>query len=252
VKDGAILILKTGEALAPVKRQYGDFEDWIARGLGLSVDALEVASVHVGDPLPPASDLSGVVITGSPLMVTDRADWSEASARWLREIVERDALPVLGLCYGHQLLAHAMGGEVGPNPMGREMGTVDVQFAPASSTAGGTSAGDGLAPLFEPGCFPGHMSHVESVLRPPDGARILATTALDPHSVLAIGPRQWGVQFHPEFDRDIMRGYVEARREILTSEGLDPKTMIKETIETPVLTGVLARFAEIVRKASYG
>jgi GMP synthase (glutamine-hydrolysing) len=93
------------------------------------------------------------------------------------------------------------------------------------------------------------MSHVESVLRPPEGARILASTALDPHSVLAFGPRQWGVQFHPEFDRAIMRGYVDARREILESEGLDPGAMIEQAVETPALTAVLARFARLVREA---
>jgi len=253
VKDGAILVLKTGEALPPVKRLFGDFEDWIARGLGLPVEALEVASVHEGEALPPVESIGGVVVTGSPLMVTHRADWSEAAARWLAGIVESDAVPVLGLCYGHQLLAHALGGEVGVNPMGREMGTVDVRFVSSSSTGGGrepVAAVDGLlAPLFESGSFPGHMSHVESVLRPPEGARILASTDLDPHSVLVFGPRQWGVQFHPEFDRAIMRGYVEARREILEREGLDPAAMIEQTVETPALTAVLTRFADLVREA---
>jgi GMP synthase (glutamine-hydrolysing) len=253
VKDGAILVLKTGEAPPPVKRVFGDFEDWIARGLGLPADALEVASVYEGDALPPVAAIAGVVVTGSPLMVTDRAEWSEASGRWLAGIVERDALPVLGLCYGHQLLAHALGGEVGVNPMGREMGTVDVHFV-ASSSTGRTPDSPGavdsdLAPLFESGTAKGHMSHVESVLRPPEGARILASTALDPHSVLAFGPRQWGVQFHPEFDRAIMRGYVDARREILESEGLDPGAMIEQAVETPALTAVLARFARLVREA---
>ena len=71
----------------------------------------------------------------------------------------------------------------------------------------------------------------------------LAHTALDPHSVLAFGPRQWGVQFHPEFDRAIMQGYIEARREVLMEEGFDPDAMVAGAIETPAATQVLARFA---------
>jgi GMP synthase (glutamine-hydrolysing) len=252
-----ILILKTGETLPPVKALYGDFEDWIAAGLGCHVNDVDVANVYRGrefaDSLPEASEISGVVITGSPAMVTERPDWSETSARWVAELVREDGVPVLGLCYGHQLIAHALGGEVGPNPNGREMGTVDVTFSADAFSPDAADArtpereiGESFAPLFEHGVYRGHMSHVESVLRPPPAARVLARTALDPHSVLEFGPRQWGVQFHPEFDRPILQRYVEARREILAAEGLDPDEMIQAAVETPELTGVLRRFARLV------
>jgi len=249
VKERGILIVKTGEALAPVRHRRGDFEDWIAQGLGCSVESLEVASVYRGEKLPPADSVAVVVVTGSPAMVTERPEWSEDAARWLAKRVEGDELPILGLCYGHQLICHGLGGEVGANPAGREMGTVEVVFAgdpsgPAVQPVQG--AGRGLGPLFEPGRYPSHMSHVESVLRPPEGARVLAQTALDPHAVLAFGPRQWGVQFHPEFDRDIMQGYVEARRDILKAEGLDPDVMIDSAVETEAMTGVLLRFSELI------
>jgi len=242
MSDKPILILKTGEAPPSVKRSYGDFEDWIASGLGEAVDLLEVASVYKGESLPSADAVRGVVVTGSASMVSERADWSEASARWLAKVVESDSVPILGLCYGHQLLAHALGGEVGPNPMGREMGTVEVTLR--VEPAHGTVGNDRSSPVFESGIFQSHMSHFESVLRPPPEAKILGHTALDPHSVLVFGPRQWGVQFHPEFDRQIMQGYVEARREILESEGLDPDAMIAEAAETFPITSVLGRFSE--------
>jgi len=249
VKGRPILIIKTGQALAPVRRRRGDFEDWIAQGLGASVESLVVVSVYRGEPLPPPESVAGVVVTGSPAMVTERPDWSEQAARWLARCVEGDELPVLGLCYGHQLICHGLGGEVGTNPAGREMGTVEVVFVGDPSAEAGRAAKDtdqGLGPLFESGAFPSHMSHVESVLRPPEGAQVLAQTALDPHTVLAFGPRQWGVQFHPEFDRDIMQGYVEARREILMNEGLDPDTLIDSAIETDAITRVLSRFSGLV------
>jgi GMP synthase (glutamine-hydrolysing) len=261
VKERRILVVKTGEALAPVRQRRGDFEDWIAQGMGRSIDSLAVANVYQGEELPPPETVAGVVVTGSPAMVTERPAWSEDAARWLAKLVQNDEIPVLGLCYGHQLICHGLGGEVGVNPAGREMGTVDVVFTAAAGderkegnevdegqVGGGAEAvaNGGLGPLFESGAFPSHMSHVESVLRPPEGARILARSALDPHSVLAFGPRQWGVQFHPEFDRDIMQGYVEARRDILTSEGLDPDAMIDAAVETNLITRVLARFSDLV------
>lgn len=232
-----ILVLKTGETLPPVKTVRGDFEDWIAQGLGSPADAVEVASAYAGEALPAVESLAGVVVTGSPAMVSDRSEWSEASGEWLAGVVEGDTLPVLGICYGHQLMAHALGGEVGVNPRGREMGTVEVVIDDAAAAAG----------LFEPGRFPAHMSHLESVLVPPSDARVFATTALESHAVLQFGPRQWGVQYHPEFDRDIMCRYVEARREILTSEGRDPDDMIAKAVETPTLSQVLERFHALVR-----
>jgi GMP synthase (glutamine-hydrolysing) len=208
----------------------------MARGLGAGPDRVEVVAVHEGEPLPEPETLLGVVVSGSPAMVTERADWSESAGRWLADIVEQDALPVLGLCYGHQLIAQALGGEVGPNPRGREMGTVEVTLA------GSEVDGD---PLFEAGSHPAHMTHVESVLRPPDGARVLGRSALETHAALRFGPRQWGVQFHPEFDREIMCSYIEFRRDILLAEGFDPDGMLAATRETPVLSGLLARFARL-------
>src|SRR3546814_4405831 len=65
-------------------------------------------------------------------MVTERRDWSEATAAWLREAAHA-GVPVFGICYGHQLLAHALGGEVGDNPNGRKMGTVAVDLLPAAA-----------------------------------------------------------------------------------------------------------------------
>ena len=56
------------------------------------------------------------------------------------------------------------------------------------------------------------------------------------------------MQYHPEFDRDIMQGYIEARREVLTTEGLDPDGMIARAVETPVVTTILERFAAFVAK----
>jgi len=235
--EAAILVLKTGEALPPVKATCGDFEDWIARGLGVERASLMVASVYRGEPLPEPEAIAGVVVTGSPAMVTAREEWSERSAEWLRGVVEGDRVPVLGLCYGHQLMAHALGGEVGVNPNGREMGTVEVRLASDEVIHDA---------VLVSGTHPAHMSHVESVLLPPRDASVVATTVLEAHAALRFGPRQWGVQFHPEFDREIMARYVEARREILVEEGLSPDEMIAAATETPVLSETLARFAALV------
>jgi GMP synthase (glutamine-hydrolysing) len=237
------LIVKTGTTVPSVLARRGDFEDWISAGLGLDVADVQVSRVYLGDPLPDPRDVGAVIVTGSAAMVTDREAWSEATARWLRGAVERDT-PVLGICYGHQLLAHAFGGAVEDNPRGRNIGTVDVALG-ADAAREPVFSGLGTA-LHVP------VSHRQSVTRLPDGARVLASTALDPHHAFALGPRAWGVQFHPEFDADVVRGYIEERRAALASEGLDASALQSAARDTDHGPRVLRNFAASARAAARG
>lgn len=236
-----LLIVKTGTTLPELRERRGDYEQWFEEGLALERTPLEVAAVYDGDSLPHPDLLGGIVITGSSAMVSEREDWSERTAAWLPGAVMA-AVPVLGICYGHQLLAHALGGEVGPNPRGREIGTVEVDLSAA--------AGDPLLEDLGDRCS-FNATHVESVLRLPPRSIRLAHTASDPNHAFALAgtPRRvWGVQFHPEFDDDVIRAYLEARRQILTEEGLDPEALLADARPTPAGSTVLNRFARQIER----
>jgi GMP synthase (glutamine-hydrolysing) len=237
-----ILIVKTGVTVPELVERRGDFEDWIARGLALGPDRLRVASVFSGDALPDPASLSGVVVTGSSAMVSHRETWSEESAAWLRGAVG-SGLPVLGICYGHQLLAHAFGGRVGRNPRGREIGSVEVRLRDAR-------ADPLLRGLPDRAHF--QATHVESVLALPRGAVLLAENEADPHHAFRLGDAAWGVQFHPEFDADVMRGYLEVRRDVLLDEGLDPDALHRSVVDTPQGAVLLRRFARIASGSAAG
>ena len=129
-----LLVVKTGSAEPGVREQRGDFEDWIASGMGYARNDLVVVNVLEGMELPTAADVSGVVITGSAAFVSERETWSVRTEEWLVPVVEAGT-PVLGICYGHQLLAQALGGRVGRSPLGREMGTISVDLSLAVGIA---------------------------------------------------------------------------------------------------------------------
>ncbi|MEO5565762.1 MAG: glutamine amidotransferase [Luteimonas sp.] len=240
--NAPFLILEAGQPVASMRRHRG-FPHWIRVAAGLAPDAAVVINVERGDPLPERAGFAGTIVTGSAAMVTDHHDWSERSAQWLRESAQA-GMPLLGICYGHQLLAHALGGEVGDNPAGREMGTVALELEPG--------AADDILFGDLPTCFQAQATHLQSVLRLPDGAVPLARSALDACHAFRWGDAAWGLQFHPEFSTTHMRGYVNARRDALLREGRDPERLAAEVAAAPQARRVLRRFVRHARKLAAG
>lgn len=238
--DDPILILKTGSAQSVVPAALGDFEDWIGDGLGLNGSRIVVCDVKEGDPLPRPAELAGVVITGSAAMLTDLPAWATALVPWLAESIRAD-LPILGICFGHQLLAHAAGGEVIANPRGREIGTITVQLNDAARD-------DGLLAGL-PAEIVVQATHVETVLRLPDAAVGLGCSDLDQYQAFCLGRHAWGVQFHPEMNAAAVDAYLRARAEVITAEGLDVAVLRAGVRESPHGRRILSNFGRIASSA---
>jgi GMP synthase (glutamine-hydrolysing) len=232
-----LAIIKVGDTFEPLRARRGDFEHWIAAGLGDTPLPVVVLDPRRGDTLPDPATLSGAIVTGSHAMVSHREPWSESTGAWLRQLVARHT-PVLGICFGHQLLADALGGEAGDHPVGMEVGTVQVELQPEAAQDPLTH---GL-----PQRFDAHVVHRQSALRLPEGAVLLAGNAFEATQAFRIGDSAWGVQFHPEFDDEIMRGYVEHLGPPLRAEGVDPGAVQARVKPTPAAAGLLERFARIV------
>ena len=235
---GHMLIIETGQP-TPSMRRHGRFPHWIRVAAGLPADATRVVNVEAGEALPPHREVAGVIVTGSGAMVTERHAWSERTADWLREGLETQ-LPVFGICYGHQLLAHALGGEVGDNPRGREMGTAIIELHP--------EAREDLLFKPVPDRFAAQTTHLQTVLRPPSDAAVLARSAQDDCHAFRWRDHAWGVQFHPEFSATHMRGYVQARRDALRGEGTCHQRLVREVKPTPHARGILRRFVQYTRR----
>jgi GMP synthase (glutamine-hydrolysing) len=234
----AYLVVKTGTTLPEVSERRGDFEDWFAAGLGVDRRELQVVEVFRGASLPAPDGSNAIVVTGSAAMVSEHAPWSDQTGQWLAAAAHAGR-PLLAVCYGHQLLAWGLGGDVAANPRGREIGTVEVRLREEARTD----------PLFAalPPVLRMQASHQEAVMRLPEGVVHLAESDRDPHQAFRFGERAWSVQFHPEFDANVIRGYIAGRRSALTEEGLDPDALYRAAADADDGQQLLRRFAELVR-----
>ena len=235
-----VLIVKTGDAFPEVIDQHGDFETLFEKQLSIALPehlTLRVWDARSNTPAPSVDTLAAIVITGSHSMVSDAEPWSEALKPWLEEALAHDT-PMLGVCYGHQLMAAAFGGVSDYHPAGRESGTRTVRL---------TQAGQ-LDPLFRqlPESFAAHLTHAQSVIQAPLESTVLAHNSHDAHQALRYGPRQWSVQFHPEFTAPVMRAYLERQRAALRDQGEEPEVLLANVVDCQASSSLLQRFLTFV------
>jgi GMP synthase (glutamine-hydrolysing) len=224
-----LAILIAGEPVPAALAARGSFSDMIRVTVG---DAWQGpwSDVDGRAQLPDFERFAGIIVTGSSANVPTRDAWIIELERYLARAVAAE-LPVFGICFGHQLLGQGLGGLVVKNPKGREIGTVAVELVARDPLLAGIA-----------GSLTANMTHVDSVVTLPPGARVLARSALDDHTMVRFGARAWGVQFHPEMDREVLQHYVAARRSALSDEGLDARAIEAALRDTPASQAILRRF----------
>jgi GMP synthase (glutamine-hydrolysing) len=232
-----IVIIKTGDSIPSLVKRRDDFENWIINKMECNNVSVQIISVHK-DEIPPDFDLiGGIVITGSHEPVTDRADWSERTAAWLVGAIKQN-IPILGICFGHQILAHALGGRVGSTLAGPEFGTVSASLTPAAK--------DDMIFRDLPPIIQVQASHYQSALDLPSGSTILAFSKKEPHAAVRFRPNVWGVQFHPEFDADITSTYIREFYAALEESTDDLSALLDNCKDTRTGSLILRRFKKVI------
>jgi GMP synthase (glutamine-hydrolysing) len=238
-REPPIVVLVTGDPVPEARARRGSFVDLIREAAPAFGTRRWVAhDVRELDVIPELTDVLAVIVTGSALSVTDALPWKERASALLRSLVARE-LPVLGICFGHQLLGHALGGRVSLNPNGREIGSVSLTLSEDDAVFG------------KRGSMLVNTTHLDSVVELPPGAEVLGCTRQEPNAAVRFGPNAWGVQYHPELDGEVMRYYFEARRAALLAEGLDVDSGLRAASHTPEAARLIERFlgvAEAWRK----
>lgn len=214
----------------------GDNDTVFARALGLRADQVIEVRVRAGEGPPEIAGIAAVVVTGSVDMVTDRHPWAERTAAWIA--AHRNQVPMLGVCFGNQLIAHALGGRVEWTPEGPEYGTARIETLPAATSD----------PLFRgiETRFAAQAAHSQRVAELPKGGVQLAENAYGLQAG-RYGDLAWGVQFHPEFDRGLMEVLFSSYHQELGRIGVDVAAARAGLAETPVAMRVLQNFAALVR-----
>jgi GMP synthase (glutamine-hydrolysing) len=193
---------------------------WFGAWLEEAGCTLEVVRPYADD-LPALAGYDGLVVLGGPMGANDdeKHAWIGPVKQQLRD-ASAAALPTLGICLGHQLVATALGGTVRPNPLGQQVGLLGIGWTDAARD-------DALVgPLATP--RRGVQWNDDVVVELPAGAVLLAETGRGEVQVARFAPRMWGVQLHPEVDAPILRPWAEEDRGSHETRGIDTDALLRD------------------------
>lgn len=198
-----LTIIQTGDVPPALRPAFGAYPPMFQRmfetaGQGFDYD---VVPVYDGAGFPDPAGLDGILITGSAAGVYDDFAWLEPLRAFIRGAYT-SATPMLGICFGHQIMADALGGDVRKSEKGWGLGrhTYGVQQRP------GFVVSD--LPEFSIAC-----SHQDQVIVPPDEAEVFLASEFTPNAGLIYrNGRALSLQPHPEFEDDYTLALAELRR----------------------------------------
>lgn len=207
---------------------YRPVEHW-SKALGFVPDHVHVPS---GMPLPPAGAHTHVILSGSEASIVERAHWAEAERRWVQKSVEQ-GVQILGSCWGHQLLAVALGGPACVRRAVRtEIGWLRIEVLDSGS----------ILPSGNVGTFVFHFDEVIAGSHP--AIRILAQSAACAVHAFRWGDLPvWGIQAHPEINPETARDFLQSACAFWPDQAsLFRKALTTPACDTGSITDILHRF----------
>ncbi len=233
--DDYIAILETGVPPAGLDATYGSYADMFAKLLSREGRAFKVFRTLEGELPFQCASLKGVVITGSPAGVYESDPWISALIDWLR-MLDTD-IPVVGICFGHQVMAQAWGGHVEKSHKGWGIGL--HEYTVQAHDLWQQLAGVDLPAI---ACA---VTHQDQVVKKPDSAIVLAGSDFTPHGALYYTDRKAiSFQCHPEFSEGFASDLLISRRGIRIDPDLVDRALptLKMPSQRNDVLGAISKF----------
>ena len=204
-------IIETGRPSSATAEQYGDFPKMFREYFAKESDLdFETFSLIDGIPLPDPSRCGAWIITGSNYNVDDDLDWI-SDLRGFIQCAIAEPVPLLGICFGHQLMADALGGKVEESPLGIGIGNHLYTLSAPGEKVFGESEQLSLP-----------AAHEQQVVEPPPSVCLLASSSFCRYAALSYGPHALSLQAHPEFTVEFERHLIQDWR---ASEPVDHRVV---------------------------
>ncbi|MCE8525857.1 type 1 glutamine amidotransferase [Ruegeria pomeroyi] len=220
-------ILLTGHAPDTLIDATGDYDAFFVRLLGPQSFEFETFAVVDGQFPSGAEAADGWLITGSRHGVYEDHPWIPPLEALIREIRDKGQ-PLIGVCFGHQIIAQALGGKVEKFKGGWAIGPTEYDMGGEQVTV--------------------NAWHQDQVVALPDGAEVLASNDFCRNAMVAYGDTIWTIQAHPEYDNEFIGGLIRTRgRGVVPDPVLDDATgRLDSPLDSPAIG---KRMAEFYKKA---
>ena len=197
-----LTLIQTGEVPEKLRGSFPAYAQMFHRMFAREGWAFETVKIAEGEPFPDPGSLDAALITGSAAGVYDNhLSWMEPLREFIRGAYAQKT-PMVGICFGHQIMADAMGGDVRKSEKGWGLGRHVYDVASRPDFLGGN------LPEFAIAC-----SHQDQVIVPPDEAEMFLRSDFTPNAgLLYRNGAAMSLQPHPEFDDDYTIALTELRR----------------------------------------